>query len=369
MISLCSLKNIDLNAFIVNEPDRFKYIMKMVVEDCSPIHWNLSNIKKSLLKLMIVTHPDKNPNTRIWFETIVKVKELLTHIDICSDLLFLTKRDIFYKLGCCEYHLLYDNRNNECVESNPCFNQFIRLFKIHFPLQISENPKSIAETFHILKCIIENKRIDYHEEGKMMNVIYEDFNVNVAYILTRNIIKWIISKSDNTTQLYQEISNLPICKPLESLEERRKFTEDLIARIIRILIPKKEPEKLPEKQRSFDDIILLSQKDFTIQKPNIAPRQIYEYCVKVPKRKYTSKWYKRALDYGTKYPNKWHPRKLLASTSIQEYHNMRGTLILKESTNSKSRFFPMIESNEIRPGMLLMKQDFITRKIYFKFTS
>jgi curved DNA-binding protein CbpA len=364
--------------------------MRMVVSDCSPTNWNLHDIKKSLQKLILLVHPDKNPNTRIWFEAIIEIKELLNNIEICSNLLFQTKREIFYKLGCCEYHLLHNNRKTEYVP-NPSLHQFILLFNIHFTSCNNDStiqyPESINDVLHIMKSVIENKRIvaiDHYQERQTHPEQNQDFSVNIAYVITRSILKWLISKSENPQYLYQELSNLPICKPLESLEEKRKFTEDLILRIVNLVKPEtKIKDHQEKKQRSFDDIISLSQSLYTIEenkekkekkenkekepKKNNTRHEKYAYCVKVPQRKYKSKWYKRALEYGTKHPNKWYPRKIL--TTKHDYHNMRGTLIIKENSRVEANPFPIIEPHEIVPGLLLMKQDFATRKIYFMFTS
>jgi hypothetical protein len=108
-------------------------------------------------------------------------------------------------------------------------------------------------------------------------------------------------------------------------------------------------EKFQEKEGEFNFWTSIS----TMKEPY---EEIMSVCV-IPDNKFKPRnpkktsphWFKKAIDHGKEVPNTWHPRAVLASIGTPENHCMRGILIMKSGTNSKSKLYPTLKNGHNPP--------------------
>jgi hypothetical protein len=352
-------------------------IMNILVKTCNPFKWDFIKLQSKFVKFFIHIHPDKNNHiyARDWFEKIVEVKKILLKcknlISTCKNETNLKERHIFYKLGCCEFHLI--NHYETCSS----YNQFLDMlfFKTLKPFILV---KSSQEALDAIVKTFFNKANKLHL--CQVDEKNEDFSSHIIYTFSRSIIDYILKNeiiNDEKTIIYQYLSNIPYVSMEKTLEERRIYAEVIVEKIICILKlihqrVEKNPEKKIEKRKQIISESYQAIKKLKVVKEVKELKKIKELETNIwLVLNVTHKYYSEALEYGKKYPNKWHLRTIcFKHYSKQEQKVIRGQFLNLKSNATNLKNFVKIDENYSNSNSFIVKQDSSKNaRIYFQFIS
>ncbi len=381
--------------------DMQKAIVRSVVDDCSPIHWDINLMIVKLRELSLVVHPDKcsHANATRCFAAVMDVRRKLLKLGKVDHLWSLKSREVFYSLGCCPEHLLYSNRLTSFPKFQT-FNQFIWLLRgpHSFDIQsidtalsvirkepLTESNQTMSSQMTpraVIESIAPLSQIMRDALSCSMSPLassQEDFHVETVFLVGRAISHWVISQVSTETKkraLYAKAANLSYVATLPSLEDRRKYTERMVAGVADILqalnvsgLPKLPTWKSFEIMNRYSSEMRISEntptqlncdetsRSFPTKQKAQAPivpdakrkkldttRDPRRVTVRVPDAKLTSRFYEMACDFAKDNPNEWHPRSAFTiDLSEKEYHSMRGSFIMKKSTGKDADYFPRVD--------------------------
>jgi hypothetical protein len=335
--------------------DMPKLIMRSIVDDCSPIHWDVESMIVKLRELSLVVHPDKCSHTNAprCFAAVMDVRRKLLKLGKVDHLWSLKSREIFYGLGCCPEHLVYSNRVASFPKFQTC-NQFVWLLRGPHSFDL----RSVAAALSVIRKEAPPKEVQ--------ELPAEDFHVETVFLLARGVAHWVISQVNTEAKkrvLYAKAANLSYVSTLPNLEDRRKYTERIVLGVSEILqslnvsVLPKLPTLKSFEIRSEMRVSASCQSSRCETKPKaqvvappakrkkpdakLDPRRV---TVRVPDAKLTSRFYQMACDYAKENPNEWHPRSAFTTDLTEkEYHSMRGAFIMKKSNGKDADYFPQVE--------------------------
>lgn len=226
-------------------------IMNFLTNKCCPLYWNLKEMMSKSHTISLLVHPDKTNNEKLsrWMPLVAEVRKCLralTQLTESSELLLLSNRYIYLKLGCCDFHLM-SKIGNSYTQYARMLTYSLRRFKLHETRKLECLKVQSMDTFRdfIIRILVVRKpKKEIHYESSIeidafgflpivffnaSGLILELLHVTVDYF--PNADQKILSKS-----ILQILHNRSFFTKSLELENRRQYADKMFINVMGLIL-------------------------------------------------------------------------------------------------------------------------------------